>query len=230
MSATTVPTTVSGTDVQPGSRARRRAGWAGFGLGAGLAGVVSIGGSTMVDAVYDPELAGDAAGIVARLGEQTVPILVFHTATMVCVLLLAVFAVGLRRHLAERLPADSLLPGAAFTGLLLVSVAGLMGSGLTTEFVFGVADPDLMVPEAAVFFGHWVGTIPWLWGGAGITALAVGVAGRRGAVPPWLGRVSLVMGTLLTVLAISPLQYMAGMVGPVWLVVASVGLLGADRS
>lgn len=31
---------------------------------------------------------------------------------------------------------------------------GAMVSALTTEFVFGVQDPELLVPETAVFFGH----------------------------------------------------------------------------
>jgi hypothetical protein len=41
---------------------------------------------------------------------------------------------------------------------------------LTTEFVFGVNDSDLVVPATAVFFGHWIGTVPWLWVGAGVAA------------------------------------------------------------
>ena len=53
----------------------------------------------------------------------------------------------------------------ASTGLLLVAVAQLIGSGLTTEFVFGVADPGLLVPETAALFNHWIATIPWLWVG-----------------------------------------------------------------
>ena len=60
-------------------------------------------------------------------------------------------------------------------------MAQLLGSGLTTEFVFGVNDPGaVLVPEAAVVFGHWVGTIPWLWAGAGITKL--GVPDRSSAI------------------------------------------------
>ena len=145
--------------------------------------------SGLVGAVYEEDIAGDAVAITARLAELTTPILVFHTATMVSALLMVVFAAGLRRDLAGRLPADSLLPSVASTGLLLVAVAQLIGSGLTTEFVFGVADPDLLVPETAAFFGHWIGTIPWLWGGAGLTAVAVAAAPRcgHGAYARWLG-------------------------------------------
>ena len=36
--------------------------------------------------------------------------------------------------------------------------------------------------------GHWIGTIPWLWLGAGVTGVAVAVAAlRHGAAPRWLG-------------------------------------------
>ena len=101
-----------------------------------------------------------------------------------------------------------------------------MGSALTTEFVFGVQDPELLVPETAVFFGHWIGTVPWVWAGAGVTALAVGIAGRSfNAVARWLTWTSLVLGAITTLFGISPLQYMAGMFGPIWLTVAAIGLL-----
>ena len=102
----------------------------------------------------------------------------------------------------------------ASSGLLLVAVAQLLGSALTTEFVFGVQDPDLLVPETAVFFGHWIGTIPWLWGGAGLDRRRPRAAPRHGAYPRWIGWLGCVLGGLMLLMRISPLQYMAGMVGP----------------
>lgn len=202
-------------------------GWVHAGIGAGLAGIVSVVGSTLSGAaVYDEKLAGDALGITEALADRTVSILVFHTGAMLSAVLLLVFAAGLRRSLARSTGRESLLPQVASSGLGLVSVALLMGSALTTEFVFGVQDPDRLVPETAVFFGHWISTVPWLWVGAGVAALAVGLAGRRfGAVPGWLTWVSLVLGAVTTLVGMSPLQYMAGMVGPLWLTVAAVGLL-----
>ncbi len=203
-------------------------GWALAGTGAGVAGIVSLVGSSMAGAVYDPALAGDAAGITAKLAEQTPQIMLFHTATMVSALLMVVFAAGLQRRLVEAVGTESLLPAVASSGLLLVAAAQLLGSGLTTEFVFGVQDPDLLVPETAVLFGHWIGTIPWLWGTAGLAALAVAVAAlRHRALPRWLGVTSLVLGGLALLFAVSPLQYMAGMVGPIWLTVAAIGFTTA---
>ena len=143
-------------------------GWIYSGVGAGLAGILTVVGSSFANAVYDEQLAGDAEGITLRLAEQTAPILVFHTASMACALLLLVFAAGLRRRLTQVTPAGSLLPQVAGSGLMLVSVALMMGSALTTEFVFGVKDPELLVPETAAMFGHWINTVPWVWAGAGV--------------------------------------------------------------
>ena len=221
------------TDVLSTTATARRAdrpsqgrGWAYAGVAAGVASIVSIAGSMAADAVYDKTVAGDAAAITDKLADQTAQILVMHTGAMVSAVLLLVFAAGLRRRLVETTPEGSLLPQVAASGLLLVSVAQLMGSALTTEFVFGLSDPEQVVPESADFFGHWIGTVPWLWVGAGVTALAVGIAGRSfDAVARWLTWTSLVLGALTTLFGISPLQYMAGMTGPIWLTVVAFGLL-----
>ena len=214
----------------PTERPTRRL-WAWAGVGAGLAGLVSIAASMQVDAVYADGVEGDPAAIVDRLAQQTTAILAFHTATLVGMALLVVFAAGLRRRLAGQLPSRSLLPDVAAAGLGLVAVAQLMGSGLTTEFVFGVTDPDAkLVPESAVFFGHWIGTIPWLWVGAGIAGIAVAVAAlRHGATAGWVGWVGAVLGGVTLLLGISPLQYMAGMTGPLWLLLTALGLALGDR-
>jgi hypothetical protein len=226
VTTTAIPT--RGVDT---ARRNPRARWAGFGLAAGLSGIVSIVASTATGAVYEKDIAGDAPAIVDRLEQMTPQILIFNTATMLCTLLVLVFAAGLHRDLVRRLGSESLLPLVATFGLLLVSVAGLMGSGLTTEFVFGVRDPDQLVPEAAVFFGHWIGTIPWLWAGAGVTAAVMAIASlRHRAYARWLGWTSAGMGGLMLVFAVSPLQYMAGMLGPVWLTVASAALLLSRRT
>ena len=201
-------------------------GWVYAGIGAGLAGIVTVAASGMAGAVYDEKIAGDAPAIVDKMADQVPQMLVMHTAAMVSALLLVVFAAGLRRFLAASVPDGSLLPQVAYSGLTLVSVALLLGSALDTEFIFASLDPDLVVPEASVFYSHWIGTVPWLWVGAGVAALAVGLAGRRfGAVAGWLTWTSLVLGTITTLFGISPLQYMAGMTGPLWLTIAAIGLL-----
>lgn len=200
--------------------------WQLAGLGAGLAGIGSIVGSSMTGAVYENGIEGDAVAITDRLSEMTSQILFFHTATMISCALIVVFAAGLQRDLRRRLGPDSLHPQVAASGLMLVAVALLMGAGLTTEFVFGVSDPSRVVPEAAAFFGHWIGTIPWLWGSAGLTGIVVAVASLRyRAYARWIGVVSVLLGGLAALFFVSPLQYMAGMVGPLWLTIFSVALL-----
>ncbi|HET6969474.1 MAG TPA: hypothetical protein VFI44_14405 [Ornithinibacter sp.] len=223
---TATPTTSTPTTSTPSTTGTRA--WAWTGVAAGIAGTVGIGASMQIDAVY---AASSAQDVVDRLSDQVPAILVFHTATMLAVVLLLVFAAGLRRRLADQLPSRSLLPDVAAAGLGLVAVAGLLGSGLTTEFVFAVVEPEArLVPEAAVVFGHWVGTIPWLWVGAGLAGVCVAVAAlRHGAAARWLGWVGAVLGGLTLVLGVSPLQYMAGMTGPIWLVVTALGLALGDR-
>ncbi|GAA4113242.1 hypothetical protein GCM10022415_08430 [Knoellia locipacati] len=227
-STTTTPNRIDTTEPAPATSR----GWAFTGVAAGLASIIGIGASMQIDAVYSPDADGDPDKIVARLGELVPQILVFHTATMISVVLMLVFAAGLRRRLADQLPSRSLLPDVAGGGLGLVAVAGLLGSGLTTEFVFAVSDPSVgLVPESAVFFNHWVGTIPWLWVGAGATGVAVAISAlRHGAMSRWLGWVGVVLGGLTLVLGVSPLQYMAGMTGPVWLFVTALGLALGDRA
>ena len=228
MSTTLDPSTSAATGAprsEPGGR-----GWVLAGLGAGVLGIAGVVASGMVDAVYDPDLSGDPDAITARLSDQVPQVLAFHTATMLSCVLLVLFAVGLHRQLQRRTGPDSLVPGVAAAGLGLVAVAQLLGAGLTTEFAFGLAeDPGQLLPESAVFFNHWIGTIPWLWGGAGLTGLALARAARQGAYATWLGWASLVLGGLTALFLVSPLQYMAGMTGPVWLVVVSLGLLRTVR-
>ena len=228
MSTTLDPSTSAATGAprsEPGGR-----GWVLAGLGAGVLGIAGVVASGMVDAVYDPDLSGDPDAITARLSDQVPQVLAFHTATMLSCVLLVLFAVGLHRQLQRRTGPDSLVPGVAAAGLGLVAVAQLLGAGLTTEFALGlVDDPGQLLPESAVFFNHWIGTIPWLWGGAGLTGLALARAARQGAYATWLGWASLVLGGLTALFLVSPLQYMAGMTGPVWLVVVSLGLLRTVR-
>ncbi|GAA4962254.1 hypothetical protein [Kineococcus glutinatus] len=230
--STTAPTSAApGTAAPVPARAPRTGrGWALTGVLAGVGGITSIQASTAVDAAYREDLAGDAAGITEALAGQTTPLLVFHTATTLTTVLLLVVAAGLHRRLAAALPTGSLLPGIAAAGLGLTAVAGLMGSALDTEFVFGLQDTSRLVPETAALYGHWVGTVPWLWLGSGVAALAVAAAAlRSAALPRWIGWVSLVLGVLTTLLGVSPLQYMAGMTGPVWLLVAMLGFWLGDR-
>jgi hypothetical protein len=219
--------TAASTELPTTSRA-----WAFAGVLGGLTGLVGIQASMSITAVYDEKSQGDAAKITDALGDFVPNILIFHVATMVAAVVLVVFAAGLRRRLRAQAPVGSLLPDVAAAGLTLVSVAALMGTALNTEFVFAFTDKNAeLVPEVAAVYGHWIGTVPWLWVGAGITGLALAVAAiRHAAAPSWIGWVCAVLGGLTLLLGISPLQYMAGMTGPILVLVAALGFAFGDRA
>lgn len=228
---------ISSTPIEElGSRPRRVApstgrGWAVVGAVAGLLGIVGIQASLQIDAVYSEKYAGDAGRISDRLEDFVGQLLVLHLSMTSAAVLLLVFAAGLRRRLRAQAPAGSLLPEVAAGGLLLTSVAGLMGAAFTTEIVFGITNDDaLLDPEFAAVVGHWIGTVPWLWVGAGVTGVAVAIAAlRHAAAPRWLGWVGALLGGPTLLLGISPLQYMAGFTGPVLLLVLGLGFAFGDR-
>jgi hypothetical protein len=78
-------------------------------------------------------------------------------------------------------------------------------------------------------YNHWIGTIPWLWVLAGLSGLALHVAGRRGVAPRWIGRVGLVLGGLTVLLGVSPLEYMSGVTGALMVLVTAIGFTAGDR-
>lgn len=214
---------------QPVASGRARRGWAVAGVLAGVCAVASMQISTMAGPVYDAARPPTAEWIAEQLSTK-VPVLIgFHLTTTIAALLLMVFTAGLKRRLDAQTPADSLLPNVAAIGLVITSTILLMGAGLNTEFIFGIATPGMMPVTDVSFYSHWVATISWLWVAAGVSAVALGLASLKGAAPRWIGVVSLVLGSLTALLGISPLQYMAGFVGPVWLLVVALGFLVGDR-
>ena len=214
---------------QPVSSRGAKRGWAAAGVLAGGSAVASIQLSTMASPVYDAATPPTAAWIAEQLSTK-VPVLIgFHLTTTIAALLLMIFAAGLKRRLDAQAPADSLPPNVAAIGLVITSAILIMGAGLNTEFIFGLATPGMMPATDVSFYSHWVATISWLWVAAGVSAVALGLASLRGAAPRWIGVVSLVLGALTALLGASPLQYMAGFVGPLWLLVVALGFLLGDR-
>jgi len=217
-------TTLTSDHAGPGSI------WAWAGAAAGLTGIVGIQASMAMGAAYNEQTAGDAVAIMTEFAGQRTAMLVMHLTLMVSTALLLVFAAGLQRRLRAGVPEYGLTPTVAAFGLVLTSVATLMGTGLDTELLFGLGNPDRMVPEVAVFASHWMGTIPWLWVGAGVSGVAVAVAAlRHRAAPRWMGWAGVVLGGATLLLGVSPLQYMAGFTGPVWVLVTGLGFALADR-
>ena len=221
----TAPTTAEAAVGTPTPR-----GWAVAGIVAGVAGLAGGVFSGLVNVVYREDLVGDEAGVLAALGDHVVNLTAFHVLTTISALAMAVFGLGLARRLKAALPADSLLPALAAFGLLGTSVVQIIGTGLDTEFIFGVANPEVTTPSAAVLYNHWVGTIPWNLVLVGLSGLAVYAASRHGAVSRGLGRTSLVLGGLSVLVAIAPLQYMAGATGGLWILVSGIVFLVGDKA
>ena len=204
--------------------------WALAGLGAGITGIGAIGASLSLSAVYDESLGGDTAKIADELSGYVPNLIAFHVLGMVSAVLMIIFAAGLHRRLRATAPADSIAPTVATFGLLGTAFVLLMGTGLDTEFIFGLGDEKIVSPDNAAFYNHWVATIPWCWGLIGLSGIALFAISRSGGVARWLGIVGLVGGGLTLVLGISPLQYMAGFTGPIGLVVVALGFLVGDRA
>nr|MCW2727210.1 hypothetical protein [Aeromicrobium sp.] len=217
----------SSTSSAPAETSRR---WALAGVVGALSSIAAGAVAVMIDAVYDESLVGDPEGIVASLSEKTGLMTAFHVLSVVGALLLVVFGLGLHRRLRESLPAGSLVPGIAAAGVLGTVVVLVMGSSLDTEFIFGVAEDDLVNPANAALYNHWIGTIPAVWVLIGLSGLAMFAAARQGAVARWLGLVGLVLGGLTLLVGIAPVQYMAGLTGALWLLITAVGLLAGDRT
>jgi hypothetical protein len=185
----------------------------------------------MVDVVYRDEFKGTTNGVAKALEEKTGVLFAFHSITTVGAILMVVFAAGLLRRL-RRGSGDSIAPTVAFSGLLGTAIVSVLGSGLDTEFMmaFAAGDQNTVPDSSASLYNNWIGTIPWVWVLAGLAGVAVYATSRLSVVPRWIGRVGLIMGGLAMLLGISPLEYMAGPIAALWLVVTSVGFLVGDRA
>jgi len=211
------------------SRSRGSSSWAVAGIIAGIGSFASVFLSMMLSPDYIPGSVMTPERMDAEyVGNQPVMV-AFHIATVVSALLVVVFAAGLHRRLRQGPVQDALAPMVAFAGLLLLAAAQVLGSGLDTEFLFGVGDSAINLPSDIGLYSHWVATIPWLWVGGGLAALAVGAARRSAAVPRWIQVTSFVLGGLTVLIGISPLQYMSALPGTIWMVVVATGFVLGDR-
>lgn len=220
-------TTTGPTRVRPSSRTGRS--WAVAGIGSALLGAATIVTSSMVDTVYTAKFEGTTTGIAADLQDKASVMFAFHSITMLGAVLMVVFAAGLFRRLRTAMP-DSIAPTVAFAGLAGTAVVSVLGAGLDTEYMMAFAQQDGLVDDStAAMYNHWIGTIPWLWVLAGLAGLALYSAARQGVVPRWIGRVGLVLGGLTVLLGVSPLEYMSGVTGVLWLLTTAVGFTVGDR-
>lgn len=210
--------------------ASRSLAWALAGVGAAVMGAATLVTSGTVDVVYREEFRGTSQGVAQALAEKTGVLFVFHSVTALGAVLMIVFGAGLFRRLRAVAP-DSIAPTLALVGLAGTAVVSVLGSGLDTEFMFPAPGDQVPFDDASgAFFNHWIGTIPWLWTLTGLAGLAIYAVSRSQGAPRWLGRVGLVLGGLTLLLGISPMEYMAGMTGVVWLLVTAIGFTAGDRA
>ncbi len=203
--------------------------WAFAGAVAGAASFASV----FLSMTLSPEYVPGSVMTPERMNDEYVAnqlvMIAFHTVTVIAAVLVVVFAAGLHRRLRRDSSNDALAPMVAFAGLLLLAAAQVLGSGLDTEFLFGIADTAINLPSDIGFYSHWVATIPWLWLGGGLAALAVASARRSAAVPRWISVTSWILGVLTVLVAASPLQYIAALPGTIWMVTVSIGFAVGDR-
>jgi hypothetical protein len=204
--------------------------WAVAGIGAALAGAATIVTSSAVDIVYRDEFAGTTDGVAAELSDKSPVLFAFHSITALGAVLMIVFGAGLFRRLRAT-AGDSLAPVVALVGLAGTAVVSILGSGLDTEFMMpGPESEPAYADSSAAIYNHWIGTIPWLWTLAGLAGLAVFAVSRARGVPRWLGFVGVVLGGLTVALGVSPLEYMSGVTGVLWLLVTAIGFTVGDRA
>jgi hypothetical protein len=226
-----VRTDLASTETEPVDHAAPSRLWAVAGIGAALAGAATIVTSSVAGVVYRDEFShGSVDGVADALADKAGVLFAFHSITALGAVLMVVFAAGLFRRLQSTMP-GSAAPVVALVGLAGTAIVSVLGSGLDTEFMMPAGQDDVTVDDgSAAFYGHWIGTIPWLWTLVGLAGLAVFVAGRARAVPRWLGLVGLVLGGLTVLLGVSPLEYMSGVTGVLWLLVTAVGFAVGDKA
>ncbi len=204
--------------------------WAVAGIGAALAGAATIVTSSAIDIVYREEFKGTTDGVAAELYDKGPVLFAFHSITALGAVLMIVFGAGLFRRLRAVRP-DGLAPLIALVGLAGTATVSILGSGLDTEFMMpGPESQPAYADSSAAIYNHWVGTIPWLWTLAGLAGLAVFAVSRSRGVPRWLGVVGLVLGGLTVALGVSPLEYMSGVTGVLWLLLTAIGFTLGDKA
>jgi hypothetical protein len=204
--------------------------WAWSGIVAGLAG---IGGAVATAGleVGDPEAGRDAARVVELSAGKGPVIAVISASFVVAAFAAVVFGAGLRRRLAAE-GGSGVAPDLALAGLVLVAALCLVGSAPATDVAANLGAASSLDPDAVVANSSSLFTTTWVWAGTALSAAAVALGGLGGsrAVPRWLATASAMFAVLIATVAILPLQYLAVLLGALWLLLAGVGMLTARRA
>lgn len=204
-------------------------GWARCGIGGGVLGLAVFMMTGPLN-VEESALA-DNAEIAAAVTDEAVWVWAYQVVGVAAALLIAVFAAGLYRRLAQQSPAQSLAPMVSAAGLWLVSALGLVGSGISTEMFHGLRqdtdalDPDTLAAQLAIY-----NTMGWVWIGAVLATGAIaGVGLKHGSVSRALAIGSLVATVLMAITNITPFQYMAMPIAAIWMIGAGISFARTER-
>ncbi|MGN6330372.1 MAG: hypothetical protein ACTHOD_01815 [Motilibacteraceae bacterium] len=211
------------------ARSLAKAPWVWSGAVAGVGGIVAM---LVLNVPFPTEqqAAGGVESVYNALdGQQAVQI--GASLGFVVAWALALFCVGLVRHLRRVLPQDSLLPSLVRVALTASVGALFIGFGARAAAAGGLpggVDHSFYTHTDTVVIGTLAGQLQWVgWQGVCLAMAAVVVAAfRHRAMPAWLGAV----GALLTLAVVGMtlvlcLPYSAGIAGPVFLTALSVALL-----
>ena len=211
------------------ARAERRSGgrWPLWGAAAGVLGIV---GTIVTD--VRPEGKGDGDSLVTAADMEGLSRSGYHlgvVAGYLAVAALLVFAAAWRRS-AERFLPESVAARVVANGLIASAGALMLGygfKGAMAVYLPGGMDADaygddgLFVYYVLNDFGAYYG-----WVGVSVAAVAMAwLALRERAISRWIGVLSIVaVLPPLTFLLVTGLPGFPGMVGGLWLTVASLGL------
>ncbi len=215
------------------------AAWGWAGVAGGLVGLVGLLGTADLYDVGTGAVADNTA-LAAAVADRAALVWVQQAVCATVAACLLVFAAGLRRHLAARTPAGSLLPAVAAGGVLLTAAAVVVGGGLATEMYWALTGPQPFDPDTVGAQVTFYNTIAWLWGPLGAAAAAFALAGRGtvgrgtvggGAVGRGTAVFSAVMALLLALTQVLPVQYAAVVPGALWLIgCGGAVVVGARRA
>lgn len=205
-----------------------RSWWAAWGVLAGIGGVTSNLVFNDQNSVTDAQMAS-GVGVIEHLDRTNYQVGV--VAGWVAIAGLLVMAAGWRRAI-DRSGDDHLAWLVIPYGLVAAASSLLLGygfKGALAEYLPGGANEDNFPAEAVYQMFVFNDNAPWVgWWGVLFAAAAVAWLSfrRRGSVPLWLGIIGalVVLHSVIVMVGIGAVA-IAGLTGPIWLILASTWLL-----
>lgn len=195
-----------------------------------LTGALGIVTTYMTPMVEEAAKAGGVDGVYDALDDPT-PFRIAASVGFLVVLALVIWGAGFVKLLHHRTPRGALGAGIAQAAIAASAGAMIISYGFKAMLAGGIrggidaamyTTTDVAVLQLLVDQSHWL-----VWIGVAITiGVTAWTSFRYRAVPRWIGGISAVAALLVFVVTTAfALPYVAGIVAPVWIVVASAGLI-----